>query len=246
MGAEQEVQDVVEQGVSSAEEPELLPLMQKHYTKAQNVCDHIDQIIEAITIAHKECLNSRQAYMRAKAKCFGNSLMMLANRQAEICFVAWRGVYIHRKCKLLDATIDEEQKAWELRLLEQELEHEEEISNLEEMHRGLKGQLDLEADQCKEHLDKVKDLRDQARDRAAKNVRFVHCISQTIGAHERAQLPKATHVKQIPMDGDATDHDWLVWHLHKLLDQIDPNYAEPFDLKPSGSSPKERAKCGKK
>ncbi|CAD7967486.1 unnamed protein product [Amoebophrya sp. A25] len=224
---------------STASAPKVQPSMaaeeggkgiQEHYDKASSVCGHIDDLVAALTELYEDNAKWKGKYIQTKKAHFSkfigtNSTMLLGNAFRE--WKAW--AFEQTAARRYDALRMEQEIAereWNLKLENQEKEHDKRLQALEANHKLAIAELSEQISQRNQELGKLESEKTTVFLKGEKSYKVLQSLKNQLEALDDEEMAIHPERQQAQVTGNS--FDFLKNRLHDLLNQVDPKYVPPL------------------
>jgi len=205
--------------------------IQEHYDKASSVCGHIDDLVAALTELYEDNARWKSKYISTKkihfSKFFGASATMLLGS----CFREWRSwTFEQSAARQYDALRLEQEiaeKEWNLKLENQEREHEKRLLALESTHKLAIAELSEQINARNSQISKLQSERDNVTNKGEKSYKVLQSLKNQLDALDEDDLVANADMQNMNQLS-GTNFDFLKNKLHDLLNQVDPKYVPPL------------------
>ncbi|CAD7945741.1 unnamed protein product [Amoebophrya sp. A120] len=217
---------VQEQPINSEEKGGI----QEHYDKATSVCGHIDDLVAALTELYEDNAKWKSKYISTKkahfSKFFGASSTMLLGST----FREWKA-WTHEQtaARKYDAMRMEQEIAereWNLKLENQEKEHDKRLQALEANHKLAIAELSEQIAQRNTELSKLEAEKDSVFGKGEKSYKVLQSLKHQLEALDDEEFAVTSAHRPAPVSTNS--FDFLKNRLHDLLNQVDPKYVPPL------------------
>lgn len=212
-------------------------IIQEHYEKASNVCGHIDDLVAALTELYSDNARWKSKYISTKkshfSKFFGASATMLLGTT----FREWKSWTFEqnaaRKFEALRMEMEIAEREWNIKLENQEKEHDRRLQALEANHKLAIAELSEQINERNSEITRLqqeKEILLAKGEKAFKVLQSLKCQlvaldEDDFSIGEDAQKKEAlAQLQNLP----TSNFDFLKSRLHDLLCQVDPRYVPPL------------------
>lgn len=211
-------------------------IIQEHYEKASNVCGHIDDLVAALTELYSDNAKWKAKYIATKknhfSKFFGASATMLLGTT----FREWKSWTFEqnaaRKFEALRMEMEIAEREWNIKLENQEKEHDRRLSALESNHRLSISELSEQINERNAEITRLqqeKEILMSKGEKAFKVLQSLKCQlvaldEDDFSVGENGNSNNTNSSPQLP----GNNFDFLKNRLHDLLNQVDPRYVPPL------------------
>mmetsp|Transcript_9742 Transcript_9742/g.24030 ORF Transcript_9742/g.24030 Transcript_9742/m.24030 type:complete len:276 (+) Transcript_9742:186-1013(+) len=203
--------------------------IQEHYDKATSVCGHIDDLVAALTELYEDNAKWKGKYIATKkahfSKFFGASATMLLGSTFRE-WKAWSGEQTaSRKYDALRMEQEIAEREWNLKLENQEKEHDKRLQALEANHKLAIAELSEQIANRNTEIQKLSAEKDSVFGKGEKSYKVLQSLKHQLEALDDEEFSIDTQ-RSLPVATNS--FDFLKNRLHDLLNQVDPKYVPPL------------------
>jgi len=209
--------------------------IQEHYEKASNVCGHIDDLVAALTELYSDNAKWKSKYIATKknhfSKFFGASATMLLGTT----FREWKSWTFEqnaaRKFEALRMEMEIAEREWNIKLENQEKEHDRRLQALESNHKLAIAELSEQINERNAEITRLQQEKEILMGKGEKAFKVLQSLKSQLGALDDDDFSPTTASEDLArqaLQNPGNNFDFLKCRLHDLLNQVDPRYVPPL------------------